>query len=138
MVVRPQLAQEPRIALCTGPETGDSPSGGIPSLGGVGPWTTASSRVRGRWSSSGGHGFCGDAWEIRELGAARDGRVVFLMRWPYICLRCTAVASVNAPASKCDLVLAMRAIDRGNGRVGKSSNGRNRQLPDEPLGAIWV
>ena len=103
MVVRPQLAQEPRIALCTGPETGDSPSGGIPSLGGVGPWTTASSRVRGRWSSSGGHGYCGDACGIRKLGAALAGRVVFLMRWPYICLRYTAVASVNAPASECDL-----------------------------------
>ena len=138
MVVPPQLAQEPRIAPCTGPEPGDRPSGGNPSLSGVGPWTTASGRVPSRWSSSGGHGFCRDACGIRELGAARDGRVVFLMRWPHISLRCTAVASVNAPASECDLVLAIRAINRGNGHVGKSSNGRNPQLPDGPLGAVWA
>ena len=76
--------------------------------------------------------------ELRGLGAARHGRVAFLMRWPYICLRCTAVVSVNAPASECDLVLAICAINRGNRHVGKSSNGRNRQLPDGPLGAVWV
>ena len=137
-VLRPEHAQEPRIPLCTGPTTGDKPSGGNPSRVGVGPWITASSRVRGRWSSSGGHGFCGDACGIRELGAARDGRVVILMRWPYISLRCTAVAGVNAPTSEFDLVLGIRAIDRGNGHVGKSSNGRNPQLPDGPLGAVWV
>ena len=76
--------------------------------------------------------------KLRELGAARDGRVVFLMRWPYICVRCTAVGSVNAPTSEFDLVLGIRAIYRGNRHVGKSSNGRNPQLPDGPLGAVWA
>ena len=74
--------------------------------------------------------------KLRELGAARDGRVEFLMRCPYICLRCTDIGSVNAPTSEFDLVLAIRAIYRGNRHVGKSSNGRNPQLPDEPLGAV--
>ena len=76
--------------------------------------------------------------ELRGLGAARDGRVAFLMRWRYTCLRCTAVASVNAPTSELDLVLAIRTINRGNGHVTKSNNGRNPQLLDGPLGAVWV
>ena len=76
--------------------------------------------------------------DLRELGAALDGRITFLMRWPYISLRCMSVASVNAPTSEFDLVLGIRAIYRGNRHVGKSSNGRNPQLPDGPLGAVWV